>query len=56
MMISVNSSGLIFAYSPESQHRCPHDVGYTWMKPDGSNLGNTFAVTCADEQGKIKHI
>ena len=55
-MIYVNSSWFIVAYSPESQHRCPHDVGYTWMKPDESNVMNTFAVTCADEQGKLKHI
>ena len=53
MMTSVNSSGLIYAISPESQHLCPHDVGYSWIMPNGLKLENTFAVTCADdEQGK----
>ena len=53
MMISVNSSMLIYAISKQSQHRCPHDVGYSWLMPNGLEIGNTFAVTCADdEQGK----
>ena len=53
IMISVNCSGLIYTISPESQHLCPHDVGYSWIMPNGSKLENTFAVTCADdEQGK----